>query len=453
MTVPRRPPWDPTTTPDELERLEKDAFLAWRRGLAELQENDEFLLTPFERNLEVWRQLWRVIERSDLVVQIVDARNPLLFRTEDLERYVQEVDRDKTNLLLINKADLMTRDQRRIWAEWFGKEGIRFAFYSARLAREAMEGQEKERLKEEEEGAGGMEDDRGEGLVKDLDDLSIDSGSEDSDPVEGDKPEQEIDMKSSMEVDVDTDPLTRILTVHELQALFLRESPPPKGISLPHTATLTRGHDPIHPTKIVVGLVGYPNVGKSSTINSLLGQKRVSVSSTPGKTKHFQTIHLPPITTISSDPLASVAGVILCDCPGLVFPNFASTKAELVCNGILPIDQLREWTGPASLLTRRIPREVFEQVHSFKVYSKDEEKVTGEELLISFACTLPTVTPSLQFSVTESDGLRYSGSRIQESGTSRKPRRRPSRPTPPKRLCQRENSILSPTPWNLRRRI
>jgi len=81
--------------------------------------------------------------------------------------------------------------------------------------------------------------------------------------------------------------------------------------------------------------------------------------------------------------------VILCDCPGLVFPNFASTKAELVCNGILPIDQLREWTGPASLLTRRIPREVFEQVYSFKVYSKDEEKVTGEELLISFACTSP----------------------------------------------------------------
>lgn len=36
--------------------------------------------TPFEKNLNVWRQLWRVIERSDVVVQIVDARNPLVFR-------------------------------------------------------------------------------------------------------------------------------------------------------------------------------------------------------------------------------------------------------------------------------------------------------------------------------------------------------------------------------------
>ena len=75
----------------------------------------------------------------------------------------------------------------------------------------------------------------------------------------------------------------------------------------------------------------------------------------------------------------------MCDCPGLVFPNFASTKAELVCNGILPIDQLREWTGPAELISRRIPKEVLEQLYSFKIFSKEKEKVTGQELLISFA--------------------------------------------------------------------
>lgn len=84
-----------------------------------------FVLTPFERNLEVWRQLWRVIERSDLLVQIVDARNPMRFRCEDLERYVIEMDGDtaglpstsratrrRRNLLLINKADLLDDEQR-----------------------------------------------------------------------------------------------------------------------------------------------------------------------------------------------------------------------------------------------------------------------------------------------------------------------------------------------------
>src|ERR1700734_2665659 len=91
-------------------------------GVCRLQEQDQFLLTPFERNLEVWRQLWRVLERSHLVVQIVDARNPLRFRCEDLEAYVQDVEgaegeqgtgkNKRRCLLLINKADLLTAAQR-----------------------------------------------------------------------------------------------------------------------------------------------------------------------------------------------------------------------------------------------------------------------------------------------------------------------------------------------------
>jgi large subunit GTPase 1 len=394
LTVPRRPAWTTDTTPSALDLAERESFLEWRRGLAHLQESDDLLLTPFERNIEVWRQLWRVIERSDLVVQIVDARNPLFFRTEDLEKYVLEVDPEKRNLLLVNKADLMTLEQRRGWADWFEEQGIRFAFYSARLAKEAQETQEeveddkesdeeeREEQEQEDEDADEesgdeeehIEDDLAERLAEEVDELSIDSELDDDEAVSPASASHPTSPPSYTILDPakeDTDPRTQILTVNELQSLFLRESPPPKG------------HDPAHPQKIIVGLVGYPNVGKSSTINSLLGEKKVSVSSTPGKTKHFQTIHL--------SSLNSSAGVILCDCPGLVFPNFASTKAELVCNGVLPIDQLREWTGPGGLIARRIPKEVLEQVYSFKVYTKSDTEeghgkgVTGEELLISFA--------------------------------------------------------------------
>jgi large subunit GTPase 1 len=90
--------------------------------VSRLQERDNFLLTPFERNIEVWRQLWRVLERSHLVVQIVDARNPLRFRCEDLEYYVHDVEGAegekgtgkgrRKSLLLINKADLLSAKQR-----------------------------------------------------------------------------------------------------------------------------------------------------------------------------------------------------------------------------------------------------------------------------------------------------------------------------------------------------
>ena len=129
--------------------------------------------------------------------------------------------------------------------------------------------------------------------------------------------------------------------------------------------------------KLQVGLVGYPNVGKSSTINALIGAKKVSVSSTPGKTKHFQTIHLSE-------------KVILCDCPGLVFPNFANTKAELVCNGILPIDQLREYTGPTSLVARRIPQLFLEAVYGIKIRTRPAEEggtgiPTADEVLAAYA--------------------------------------------------------------------
>ena len=134
-----------------------------------------------------------------------------------------------------------------------------------------------------------------------------------------------------------------------------------------------------HPTKLVVGLVGYPNVGKSSTINALIGEKKVSVSSTPGKTKHFQTIHLSP-------------SLVLCDCPGLVFPQFATTKADLVCDGVLPIDQMREHTGPTALVVKRIPKEVLEAIYGLSIRTKGVEeggdgKITGTDLLVAYAST------------------------------------------------------------------
>ena len=62
-------------TAEQLDLQEREAFLVWRRSLSALDESNK-LVTPFEKNLEVWRQLWRVVERSDLCVQIVDGTSP-----------------------------------------------------------------------------------------------------------------------------------------------------------------------------------------------------------------------------------------------------------------------------------------------------------------------------------------------------------------------------------------
>ena len=131
IPIPRRPAWQAQQTAVELDRNEGAAFVAWRSKMAEIEEQQGSLLTPFEKNLEVWRQLWRVLERSQLVVQIVDARNPLLFRSADLERYAHELDPRKRCMLLVNKADLLTLAQRRSWAAYFKKLNVEFVFWSA----------------------------------------------------------------------------------------------------------------------------------------------------------------------------------------------------------------------------------------------------------------------------------------------------------------------------------
>jgi large subunit GTPase 1 len=375
LTVPRRPKWDSKTTPQELDRMERDAMLTWRRGLAELTENNDLLTTPFERNLEVWRQLWRVIERSDLVVQIVDARNPLLFRSEDLEVYVKEVDSKKNNLLLVNKADMMTLEQRKAWADYFVSAGVNYKFFSAELAKELNEARDAEEGEDEEDDDD--EDDEEDEDEEDVDSADVDSADESADDLA--KEAEKIHLQDKADdkakwVDEETiavdgasdeDERTRILTTDELEALFLEHAP--------EIDTGPNGE----PRKTSIGLVGYPNVGKSSTINALIGAKKVSVSATPGKTKHFQTIHLSE-------------KVVLCDCPGLVFPSFATTKGELVCAGVLPIDQLREYTGPGGLVAQRIPQHFLEAIYGMKIEVRPQEEggtgvPTSDEVLRAYA--------------------------------------------------------------------
>ncbi|KAK4792982.1 hypothetical protein SAY86_023417 [Trapa natans] len=85
-------PWSPEMTEEEIDVNERRAFLIWRQSLARLEENGKLVLTPFENNLDIWRQLWRVVELSDLLVMVVDARNPLFYRCPDREAYSQEID-------------------------------------------------------------------------------------------------------------------------------------------------------------------------------------------------------------------------------------------------------------------------------------------------------------------------------------------------------------------------
>lgn len=423
LKLPQRPEWSSSTTAAQLDKSERESFLNWRRDLALLIESDDsLLLTPYERNLNVWRQLWRVIERSQLVVQIVDGRNPQMFWARDLDPYTRKMGKKevhwrtegkmeaegKRSLVLINKADLMDVEQREKWANYFDQQGIRYAFFSALNASELIEQLRVVRQVRDEilnadqvaQVAEEQEQQRKELEVQDIvESAGLEHNHQSHPPIEsaegyvsharglpvnvddaisaveklktGDEEQEQEQVKVAAEPTAPAPQTsqqsenrrTRVLNIVELEQLFIDEAP--------DLSYLPAGH------KLTIGLVGYPNVGKSSTLNALLGAHRVSVSSTPGKTKHLQT-HL------------LGKSLVLCDCPGLVFPQFASTRAELVCDGVLPIDDMRDWRAPLELVARRIPKSVLEGLYGIKIDTRALEDggdgvPTAEELATAFA--------------------------------------------------------------------
>lgn len=322
LKIPRRPRKGTYETAEELTKLENQMFLDWRRNVSLMQEKHGVVMTPFERNLELWRQLWRVIERSDLVVQIVDARNPLLFRSADLEAYVKEVDSTKNNLLLVNKSDLLSPEHIRKWRDYFRDNNLDAVFWSALLGGSVENVQENKNADEEREASV---------LTEEVSALDVNSD---------------------------------IPYIHDADKLI--EYFKKKAFNCKPNAD-----------KVVIGMVGYPNVGKSSTINRIYGQKKTSVSATPGKTKHFQTL-------VISDEMT------LCDCPGLVMPSFGFSGSEMVLNCVLPVDRLSDYYSPVQLLINRVPKKYFEALYSILLpkpadHEDDDKKPTAHELLTTIA--------------------------------------------------------------------
>lgn len=92
---------------------------------------------------------------------------------------------------------------------------------------------------------------------------------------------------------------------------------------------LLRQYAKLHPEKkqISVGLIGYPNTGKSSIINTLKNKKVCNVAPIPGETKTWQYITL-------------MKRIYLIDCPGVVYPS-NDTESDIVLKGVVRIENLK----------------------------------------------------------------------------------------------------------------
>jgi len=78
---------------------------------------------------------------------------------------------------------------------------------------------------------------------------------------------------------------------------------------------------------ITIGVVGFPNVGKSSLINSMKRCRAVSVKNTPGSTKQLQEIKIDKNLT-------------LIDSPGIVLESEDKIKNSLILSSIVDTNQI-----------------------------------------------------------------------------------------------------------------
>ena len=251
---------------DTRQEKRSDAFMKNRN----LEEEAE----PLKR---CSKDFHKVVDASDVVLHVLDARDPLGSRSAEVERTVLE--RNKRLILVLNKVDLVPRANLEAWLKVLREEWPTVAF-------KACTQRQKSKLSQSRQ--------------------SVQQAS------------QRL-LKSS--ACVGSQLLLQLLANYSRRA----------GVR----------------TSVTVGVVGFPNVGKSSVINSLKRSRACPVGPTAGLTTSMQTIVLDK-------------KIRLVDSPGVVLEAVDSTWAALR-NAV----RLESLPDPISVVTELLKRVDAKQVQLF----------------------------------------------------------------------------------------
>ena len=225
-----------------------------------------------------YKEFVKVVEASDVVVQVLDARDPLACRSPEVERLVRRLNPEKRVILLLNKIDLAPKENVQAWLKYFREEMPCVAFKCATG------------------GSGGSGGDK-------LGSRAL--------PTRG-----SYGGKDALGA--------------ETLLMLLKNYARNKNMK----------------TAITVGVVGFPNVGKSSLINSLKrSRSAAAVGNTPGMTKANKEIVLDK-------------HVKLIDSPGVVFASSLGENAGVTAlRNCVKVERLEDPIAPVCEILRRCPAE------------------------------------------------------------------------------------------------
>ena len=223
-----------------------------------------------------YKEFVKVVEVSDVIIQVLDARDPLACRSPEVERFVRRMNPDKRVILVMNKIDLVPKENVQAWLKYFREEMPCVAFKCA---------------------TGGTGGGGGDKLGARA--LPTKGGYGGADSLGGE-------------------------TLLQLLKNYARN----RNMK----------------TAITVGIVGFPNVGKSSLINSLKrSRSAAAVGNTPGLTKTTKEIVLDK-------------HVKLIDSPGVVFASSLGESAGVTAlRNCVKVERLADPIAPVCEILRRCP--------------------------------------------------------------------------------------------------
>ncbi|OVA01589.1 GTP binding domain [Macleaya cordata] len=247
-----------------------------------------------------YKELVKVIEASDVILEVLDARDPLGTRCVDMEKLVLKSGPEKHLVLLLNKIDLVPREAVEKWLNYLREELPAVAFKCSTQEQKSNYGWKSGKV-----GKGGK----------------------------GGKSASKLSKPSSI---LQTSDCLGAETLLKLLKNYSRSHEIKKSIT--------------------VGVIGLPNVGKSSLINSLKRCRVVNVGATPGLTRSLQEVQLDK-------------NVKLLDCPGVVMLKSEENDASVVLRNCKRIEKLDDPIAPVKEILKLCPAKML--VSLYKLPSFD----------------------------------------------------------------------------------